>query len=117
MFNRNFDFKWYESRRDYVEPPIKTDKFLIMTDWDMRRDFNGNSTKGQTEYVSELYKYSKLFGVFHNNTSLPPLNKYPYTNILDEVSGVKTSARGVQWNAPITIQGNYSTANLRKNNP
>jgi len=112
VFNKNFDFKWYESRRDYVEPPIKTDKFLMITDWDMRRDFNGNSTKAQIEYASQLYNKTKLFGVFYNNTSLPDLNKYPYTNILDEVSGVRTSARGIQWNAPITVQGNYSVNNL-----
>jgi Dolichyl-phosphate-mannose-protein mannosyltransferase len=116
VFNRNIDFKWYESRRDYVEPPIKTDKFLMITDWDMRRDFNGNSTKGHIEYVSQLYNKTKLFGVFYNNTSLPDLTKYPYTNILDEVSGDKISARGIQWNAPITVQGNYSLNSLGKNN-
>jgi Dolichyl-phosphate-mannose-protein mannosyltransferase len=116
VFNRNFDFKWYESRRDYVEPPIKTDKFLMITDWDMRRDFNGNSTREHIEYVSQLYNKSKLFDVFYNNTSIPDLNKYPYTNILDEVSGVSTSARGIQWKAPITVQGNYSPTNLGKNN-
>ena len=89
----------------------------MITDWDMRRDFNGNNTKEHIEYVvSQLYNKSKLFGVFYNNTSLPDLNKYPYTNILDEVSGVKTSARGIQWNAPITVQGNYSPTNLGKNN-
>jgi Ca2+/Na+ antiporter len=116
VFNRNIDFKWYESRRDYVEPPIKTDKFLMISDWEMRRDFNGNSTKEHIEYVSQLYNKSKLFGVFYNNTSVPDLNKYPYTNILDEVSEVRTSARGIQWNAPITAQGNYSLTNLGKNN-
>jgi hypothetical protein len=116
VFNRNIDFKWYESRRDYVEPPIKTDKFLMITDWDMRRDFNGNSTKGHIEYVSQLYNKTKLFGVLYNNTSIHDLNKYPYTNILDEVSKVKKSARGIQWNAPITVQGNYSLNNLGKNN-
>jgi hypothetical protein len=115
VFNRNFDFKWYESRRDYVEPPIKTDKFLMIADWEMRRDFNGNSTKVQIEYVSQLYNKSKLFGVFYNNTSVPDLNKYPYTNILDEVSGVRTSARGIQWDAPITVQGNYSVNYLGEN--
>jgi Dolichyl-phosphate-mannose-protein mannosyltransferase len=116
VFNRNFDFKWYESRRDYVEPPIKTEKFLMITDWDMRRDFNGNSTKEHIEYVSQLYNKSKLFGVFFNNTSVPDLNIYPYTNILDEVTGVRTSVRGIEWNAPITVQGNYSLTNLGKNN-
>jgi Dolichyl-phosphate-mannose-protein mannosyltransferase len=116
VFNRNIDFKWYESRRDYVEPPIKTDKFLMITDWDMRRDFNGNSTKVQIEYTSQLYNKTKLFGVFYNNTSLPDLNKYPYTNILDEVSELKKSTRGIQWNAPITLQGNYSLSSLGKNN-
>jgi Ca2+/Na+ antiporter len=114
VFNRNFDFKWYESRRDYVEPPIKTEKFLMITDWDMRRDFNSNNTKKQIEYAYQLHNKSQLIGVFYNNTNLPDLNIYPYTNILDEVSGVKTSARGIQWNAPITVQGNYSLTNLGK---
>jgi hypothetical protein len=115
VFNKNFDFKWYESRRDYVEPPIKTEKFLMITDWDMRRDFNGNNTKEQVLYASQIYNKSRLIGVFYNNTALPDLSRYPYTNILDEVSGVKTSARGMQWNAPITVQGNYSILNSGKN--
>ncbi len=115
VFNKDFDFKWYESRRDYVEPPIRTEKFIMITDWDMRRDFSGNTTKEHIIYVSELYNKSKLLGVFHNNTSIRELDKYPYTNILDEVSGDKTSARGIQWNAAITVKGNYSPTNLGKN--
>jgi hypothetical protein len=115
VFNKNFDFKWYESRRDYVEPPIMTEKFIMITDWDMRRDFTGNNTKDHITYVSQLYNKSKLFGVFFNNTSISELDRYPYTNILDEVSGDKTSARGIQWNAAITVKGNYSPTNLGKN--
>ena len=87
----------------------------MVTDWDMRRDFNGNNSKEHIVYVSHLYDKSKLFGVFHNNTSLPDLNKYPYTNILDEVSGYKTSARGIQWEAPITVMGNYSPTTIGNN--
>jgi 4-amino-4-deoxy-L-arabinose transferase-like glycosyltransferase len=115
VFNKNFDFKWYESRRDYVEPPITTEKFIMITDWDMRRDFTGNNTKDHIMYVSQLYNKSKLFGVFFNNTSIRELDKYPFTNILDEVSGDKISARGIQWNAAITVKGNYSPTNLGKN--
>jgi Dolichyl-phosphate-mannose-protein mannosyltransferase len=115
VFNKNFDYKWFESRRDYVEPPIKTEKFLMITDWNMRKDLAGNSTKEHIKYVSQLYNNSNLFGVFYNNTSLPDLKKYPYTNILDEVSGDKPSARGIEWNDGITVSGNYSARVLTGN--
>jgi Dolichyl-phosphate-mannose-protein mannosyltransferase len=112
IFNKIFDFKWFEGRRDYVEPPIKTEKFLMITDWDMRKVLAGNSTKEHIKYVSQLYNNSNLLGVFYNNTSLPDLEKYPYTNILDEVSEDKVAARGIQWNDAITVKGNYSPRNL-----
>jgi len=115
VFNKNFDYKWFESRRDYVEPPIKTEKFLMITDWNMRKDLAGNSNKEHIKYVSQLYNNSNLFGVFYNNTSLPDLKKYPYTNILDDVSGDKASARGIEWNDGITVSGNYSSRVLTGN--
>jgi Dolichyl-phosphate-mannose-protein mannosyltransferase len=115
VFNKNFDYKWFESRRDYVEPPIKTEKFLMITDWNMRKDLAGNSTKEHIKYVSQLYNNSNLFGVFYNNTSLPDLEKYPYTNILDDVSGDKAGARGIEWNDGITVSGNYSARVLTGN--
>ncbi len=115
VFNKNFDYKWFESRRDYVEPPIKTEKFLMITDWNMRKDLVGNSAKEHIKYVSQLYNNSNLFGVFYNNTSLPDLKKYPYTNILDDVSGDRASARGIEWNDGITVSGNYSPRVLTGN--
>jgi 4-amino-4-deoxy-L-arabinose transferase-like glycosyltransferase len=108
VFNKNLDFKWFEGRRDYIEPPIKTEKFLMITDWNMRKVLAGNTTKEHIKYVSQLYNNSNLIGVFYNNTSLPDLKKYPYTNILDEVSADRTTARGIEWNAGITVNSNYS---------
>jgi dolichyl-phosphate-mannose-protein mannosyltransferase len=115
VFNKNFDYKWFESMRDYVQPPIKTEKFLMITDWNMRKDLAGNSAKEHIKYVSQLYNNSNLFGVFYNNTSLPDLEKYPYTNILDDVSKDRASQRGIEWNDGITVSGNYSTRVLTGN--
>ena len=115
VFNKNFDFKWFESMRDYVQPPIKTEKFLMITDWNMRKDLAGNSPKEHIKYVSQLYNNSNLFGVFYNNTSLPDLKKYPYTNILDDVSADRARQRGIEWNDGITVSGNYSAKVLTGN--
>jgi len=115
VFNKNFDFKWFESMRDYVQPPIKTEKFLMITDWNMRKDLAGNSPKEHIKYVSQLYNNSNLFGVFYNNTSLPDLKKYPYTNILDDVSADRARQRGIEWNDGITVSGNYSSRVLTGN--
>jgi hypothetical protein len=115
VFNKNFDFKWYESRRDYVEPPIRTEKYLMITDWDTRRDFAGNNTEEHIKYVSQLYNQSKLIGAFFNSTSIHDLDRYPYTNILDEVNEDRISTRGFQWNAAITVNGNYLLPKLGKN--
>jgi hypothetical protein len=115
VFNKNFDYKWFESRRDYVQPPIKTEKFLMITDWNMRKDLAGNSTKEHIKYVSQLYDNSNLFGVFYNNTLLPDLKKYPYTNILDDVSGDRASQRGIEWKDGVTVSGNYSARVLTGN--
>ena len=52
----------------------------------MRELFSGNSTKEHIKYVSQLNNNSNLFGVFYNNKALPDLNKYPYTNIRDDVT-------------------------------
>jgi hypothetical protein len=115
VFNKNFDFKWFESMRDYVQPPINTEKFLMITDWNMRKDLAGNSPKEHIKYVSQLYNNSNLFGVFYNNTSLPDLKKYPYTNILDDVSADRARQRGIEWNDGITVSGNYSSRVLTGN--
>jgi hypothetical protein len=113
VFNKNFDIKWFEGRRDYVEPPIHTKHFLMLADWQMRQLFSGNSTKQHIKYVSQLYNSSNLFGVFYNNnTSLPDLREYPYTNIRDDVTGDNLNFRGIQWNDRIEVKGNYPNRSL-----
>src|SRR3546814_7903811 len=81
IYNKNFDYKWFEGRRDYVEPPIPTKHYLMIVDWQMRQLFSGNSTKEHIKYVEQLNNNSNLFGVFHNNNAYPNITKYPYTNI------------------------------------
>ena len=112
VYNKNFDFKWFEGRRDYVEPPIHTKNYLMLVDWQMRELFSGNSTKEHIKYVEQLYNNSNLFGVFHNNNAYPNITKYPYTNIRDDVTGEDLHFRGIQWADRIEFKGNYPNKSL-----
>ena len=107
VFNRNTEFKWFEGRLDYLGGPIKTEKFLIVVDKEMRNLFSSNSSRQHIKYVSQLYDKSNLFGVFDLNISLPDFKKYPYTNILDDVYKEHTNRRGVDWADNIEVRGNY----------
>jgi len=109
VFGKNFDFKWFEGRRDYVGVPINSSSYLMIVDWQMRELFSGNSSKEHIKYVSHLYNNSDLIGVFYNNnTSLPDLKKYPYTNIRDDVTNENLNFRGIQWSDRIEVKQNYS---------
>jgi hypothetical protein len=115
IFNKNFDFKWFEGRRDYVEPPIPTKDYLMIIDWQMRQLFSGNSTKEHIIYVSHLYNSSNMLGVFPNNrASYPDIGKYPYTNIRDDVFGEDLHFRGIQWSDKVEVKGNYPNKSLDK---
>ena len=48
IFNRNIDFKWFEARRDYINGPIKSDKYLMVIDKEMRYLFSTDTY--QTTY-------------------------------------------------------------------
>jgi len=114
VFNKDFDFKWFEGRRDYVGAPINKAKYLMIVDWQMRQLFSGNSSKEHIRYVSHLYNNSDLIGVFYNNnTSLPDLKKYPYTNIRDDVTGDNLNFRGIQWSDRVEVKQNYSNDLIR----
>ena len=112
VFNKNFEFKWFEGRRDYVEPPIHAKNYLMIVDWQMRQLFSSNSTKEQIKYVEQLYNNSNLFGVFHNNNAYPNITKYPYTNIRDDITGEDLHFRGIQWADRIEVKGNYQNKSL-----
>jgi len=114
VFNKNFDFKWFEGRRNYVGVPIDTANYLMIIDWQMRKLFSGNSSKEHIKYVSHLYNNSGLIGVFYNNnTSFPDIKKYPYTNIRDDVTGDNLNFRGIQWSDRIEVKRNYSDNLIR----
>jgi len=112
IYNKNFEFKWFEGRRDYVEPPIDTKPYLMIVDWQMRQLFSGNSTKEHIKYVEQLNNNSNLFGVFHNNNAYPNITKYPYTNIRDDITGEDLHFRGIQWADRIEVKGNYPNKSL-----
>ena len=114
VFNKNFDFKWFEKAKDYIEAPIQTKDFLMIADAEMREAFSGNSTREHIIYVSKLYNNSNMFVVIPNNpTSFPDIGKYPYTNIRDEVFGENLNFRGIQWNDKIEVKGNYANKTFR----
>jgi hypothetical protein len=111
VFDKKSDIEWFEQNRDYVQGPIKNEKFVIVVDREMRYIFSGNITKPHINYVSSLYNKSSLFDTFKIDDTLPDLKKYPLTNVLDDVfrSGgkVREKARGLDWGAQIDIRGNY----------
>jgi len=107
VFGNNTDIKWFEENRDYIGEPIKTEKFLLVADNEMRSHFLSNSKKQHVKYVSQLYSNSTLYSIFELDTSLPDFKSYPYTNILDDVYKEVAKMRGLDWRGHIDIKGNY----------
>jgi hypothetical protein len=111
VFDKNTDIEWFEENRDYVQGPIKNEKFVIVVDRDMRHLFSDVSTKEHINYVSRLYNSSISFDSFEIDTAIPDLKKYPFTNVLDDVYKVggkaREKARGLDWGARIDVRGNY----------
>lgn len=108
VFNKDTNFKWFEETKDYINEPIKSEKFVMIVDREMRNLFSSNSTKQHVTYVGQLYNGSILLNVLNYNISLPDLKKYPYTNILEEEIYERIiNRRGIDWGGSIEIKSNY----------
>ena len=107
IFNRNIDFKWFEARRDYINGPINSDKYLMVIDKEMRYLFSTDSTKQHIKYIGQLYNKSRLVDTLIYNSSIPNLSKYPYTNLIDDAYRGILNRRGIDWSDRIEIRTNY----------
>jgi Ca2+/Na+ antiporter len=112
VFNKNSDIEWFEENRDYIQGPIKNEKFIMVVDRDMRQLLSTVGTKQHVNYVSRLYNNSTMLDTFEIDILLPDLEKYPFTNMLDNVhrdeAGVDIAkVRGLDWGSRIDIRGNY----------
>ena len=79
----------------------------MVVDRDMRHLLSTISTKQHVNYVSKLYDNSTMFDTFEINILLPDLEKYPFTNVLDDVFKDVAKPRGLDWGSRIDIRGNY----------
>jgi hypothetical protein len=110
-FDRDVEYEWFEYQNDYIKGPISSKKFLLMVDRDMRSAIflTNNSDKQQVSQVRTLYNISTPLDYFFGDTLRYNLDKYPYTNINDDIdvrAAVKRM-RGVDWTTPIEIRANY----------
>ena len=109
-FDRDVKYEWFEYQDDYIKGPINK-KFLLMVDREVRYAIflTNSSDKPQVSQVRMLYDNSTPLDYFFGDTLRYTLDKYPYTNINDDIDvgvGVKRM-RGVDWTAPIEIRANY----------
>ena len=107
VFNNNTDIKWFEENRDYIGGALKTEKFIIISDDEMRSYFLSNSKKQHVQYVTQLYNNSILYNVFKLDKPLSDLKSYPYTNILDDVYKEVAKMRGLDWRSYVDVKANY----------
>jgi hypothetical protein len=109
-FDRDVEYEWFEYQVDYIKGPITSKKFLLMVDREMRSAiFLTNSDKPQVSKVRTLYNISTPLDYFFGDTLRYTLDKYPYTNIYDDIdvrAAVKRM-RGVDWTTPIEVRANY----------
>src|SRR5918993_1504208 len=106
VFDKKSDIAWFEGNRDYIQGPIKNERFIMVVDRDMRHLLSTISTKQHINYVSKLYDNSTMFDNFEINIPLPDLEKYPFTNVLDDVFKDVAKPRGLDWGSRIDIRGN-----------
>jgi hypothetical protein len=110
VFDRDVNYEWFEYNVDYIKGPITSKKFLLMVDRDTRHAISlTNSGKQQVGQVQMLYNISTPLDYFFGDTLQYNLDKYPYTNINDDVdvhAKVKRM-RGVDWTTPVEIRANY----------
>jgi hypothetical protein len=111
VFDRDVDYEWFELGTDYIKGPIKSEKFLLMVDREMRYAmfFTDSSDKQQVSQVKMLYDNSIPLDYFFGDTLRYSLDKYPYTNVVDDIDVPREviRMRGVDWTTPIEIRANY----------
>jgi hypothetical protein len=110
VFDRDVDYEWFERGVDYIKGPIKSEKFLLMVDREMRYAiFFTDSNEQHIRQVKMLYNNSTTLDYFFGDTLPYPLKKYPYTNIIDDIDVRREviRMRGVDWTTPIEIRANY----------
>jgi hypothetical protein len=111
VFDRDVDYEWFELGTDYIKGPIKSEKFLLMVDREMRYAifFTNSSDKQQVSQVKMLYDNSTPLDYFFGDTLRYNLDKYPYTNVVDDIDVPREviRMRGVDWTSPIEIRANY----------
>jgi hypothetical protein len=111
VFDRDVDYEWFELGTDYIKGPIKSEKFLLMVDREMRYAifFTDSSDKQQVSQVKMLYDNSTPLDYFFGDTLRYNLDKYPYTNVVDDIDVPREviRMRGVDWTSPIEIRANY----------
>jgi hypothetical protein len=111
VFDRDVDYEWFELGTDYIKGPIKSEKFLLMVDREMRYAifFTDSSDKQQVSQVKMLYDNSTPLDYFFGDTLRYNLDKYPYTNVVDDIDVPREviRMRGVDWTGPVEIRANY----------
>jgi hypothetical protein len=114
VFDRDVNYEWFESGVDYIRGPI-AGKFLLIVDGEVRTAIYSNSIYHHVNQVRTLYNASTPLDYFFGNTLRYALNKYPYSNIYDDIYapqdiGVREEVirmRGIDWTTPIEIRANY----------
>jgi hypothetical protein len=111
VLDRDVDYEWFERGVDYIKGPIKSEKFLLMVDRETRYAvfFTNSSNEQHVSQVKTLFSNSSPLDYFFGDTLRYDLNKYPYTNIIDDVDIRREviRMRGVDWTTPIEIRANY----------
>ena len=110
IFDKDVEFKWFELPKDYIGS-ITNEKFLLMADREVRYAvYEDNSGASHINQIKKLYNDSFPLKTFSNNTNKYDLDKYPYSNILDDFYklGDIIKTRGIDWSREIEVRGNYS---------
>jgi hypothetical protein len=110
IFDKDVEFKWFELPKDYIGS-ITNEKFLLMADREVRYAvYMSKSDDHHINQIKKLYHDSLPLKTFSNSTIKYDLNKYPYSNILDDFYklGNIIKTRGVDWSREIEVRGNYS---------
>jgi hypothetical protein len=110
IFDKDVDLKWFELPKDYIGS-ITNERFLLMADREVRYAvYESNSGAPHINQIKKLYNDSLPLKTFSNNTIKYDLNKYPYSNILDDFYklGDIIKTRGIDWSRDIEVRGNYS---------
>jgi hypothetical protein len=110
IFDKDVEFKWFELPKDYIGS-ITNEKFLLMADREVRYAvYDSTSGASHINQIKKLYHDSIPLKTFSNNTLNYDLNKYPYSNILDDFYklGDIIKTRGIDWSREIEVRGNYS---------